>query len=124
MMMKLSAISRRKAEWIGMAASVAGGFVAVAHDAPRLCYVSREQMARWKRYAADGDEAVAAYIRRCHHVAGRGWLYLTLDPGRNAEYILAAPAGHGLAHDGVPVPRSLRGEVVAALRAAGYSIQD
>jgi len=118
------AITRRKAEWIGYAAMVAGGYIAV--DGPRIERISRDayrairedaenETVRWRK--ADARRLAAAY----HELPGGDYARVLPYRSWDADFVMVVPADHPLAKHGYSLPASLVRELIPALQAAGYN---
>lgn len=120
------AISRKDAEWIGNAAAVAGGYVAI--DGPRINRISA------KTYAERRDEIERGYasglnedyvreeeadLSRYRHVLQGGDRAAVSQSG---DYVLRVPTNGPLSHMGYSIPASLIEELTPALQAAGYDV--
>jgi len=121
--MQCKAISRRKAEWIGMAAAVAGGYVAV--DGPRIGRLNHHEyralledacndMVAWRR------EQTLAELAQYHQLARGDYARVLPYQSPDADLVLVVPADHPLAEEGYSLPASLVRELIPALQEAGY----
>lgn len=121
--MACKAITRRTAEWIGNAAAVLGGYIAV--DGPRIERISRDEY-RAIREDAENDTArrrrkdarrlAAAY----HELPGGDYARVLPYRSGDADLVMVVPADHPLAEHGYGLPASLVRELIPALQAAGY----
>lgn len=122
--MSYRAISQEQANWIGNAASAAGGYVAV--DGPRIARMPASH------YSDLTDE-----IERCYNAgldaeyrsgreAERAKYRHKLQGGDHAavsergDYVLRVPEGGPLHDMGYPIPASLINELIPLLRDSGY----
>lgn len=117
------AISLRKAQWIGNAATVLGGYVAV--DGPRVERITSEEHRDLLDDADEGLYASAEDVRGWHRLAGSGdYVRAVTDPshqGRDTLLIMRVPADHPLGTEGFGLPNTILGDLRAALEAAGYA---
>lgn len=120
------AITRQQAEYLGMSASVAGGYVAV--NGPRIDRMSRAEYERIsaevERIGNDGcsdqqyaDEQMDLLRSYRHTLRGGDRAAVSASGDR---LVLRAPADARMAEMGWPVPTSMLDEVQGLLRQAGY----
>jgi hypothetical protein len=119
-------ITRKQAENLGMAASVAGGYVAI--NGPRIDRISRDEYARIQgeveRISTDGcsDQQYAdeqSSLLRSYRHALRGGDHAAISAAGDG-LLLKAPADMRMAEMGWPVPASMLEEIKALLTQAGY----
>lgn len=111
-------ITQRAAEWIGMAASVAGGYVAI--DGPRVGRMSAEDLDRRFPGGEWDDPDTVANDRLSRHRSGDGYVY-AVNPYYSAhDLILCVPDSAGLATEGYAIPAALIDELRPMLAEAGY----
>jgi hypothetical protein len=125
--MSYRGITQRTAEWIGMAASVAGGYVAV--NGPRIERIDAETIKKidkmidhWSRQGCEVDDMErdrAETLAGTHSLQGGDYSRVIPDGGCG-HYVLCVPAGGPLADEGYSLPSSLVEELIPILAAAGY----
>jgi hypothetical protein len=124
--MKYRLIDQKTAEWIGMAASVAGGWIAVdmhlaeisAADAE--CYpIDSDGM---RHYSSIDPSDPAGDEEFPLHPLGSGNLIAYGPPIRRQRLLMCVPDTAGLAEEGEAAPQSLVEELRPKLEAAGYNI--
>jgi len=117
------AITQRQAEHIGMAAAVAGGYVAV--DGPRVERIDRDayraivedaenDAVRWRR--EDARRLAAAY----HKLPSGDYVRIVSPGGYHDHLILVIPPDDPLARYGYALPPSVVRDLIPLLEAAGY----
>ena len=146
--MSYRGITQEIAQGIGMAASVAGGYVAI--DGPRLRRMTRQSLADDLAYAdvdrragrhTDATEREDYAQKQFGHRIQGGDGVLIIDPAAtevfdgeerkrhppytyaDAGYVLCVPADGPLADEGYSLPAALIAELLPLLRAAGYGDQ-
>lgn len=125
------AITLNQAHWVGNAAAVAGGYIAV--NGPRLLRVSAEDRQRdeaeWSRIAAEyGTAAVSALREKIDSLTPiQGGDYAAVATGEYAsesEYLVLAVPADGPLHDiGWSIPQTLIRELLPMLESGGYATQ-
>src|SRR5690606_21296529 len=123
MTMACRAITQRQAEHIGMAAAMAGGYVAVNgpraermdRDAYRALREDAENDAvRWRR--EDARRLAAAY----HELPSGEYVRIVSHGGYHDHLILVIPPDDPLAEYGYALPPSVVRDLIPLLEAAGY----
>ena len=117
------AITRRKAEWIGNAAAVLGGYIAV--DGPRIERISHDEYRAIREDASDDmvawrREQTLAEVAQYHRLASGDYARILPYQSWDADLVMVVPADHPLAKEGYGLPASLVRELIPALQAAGY----
>jgi hypothetical protein len=115
-------ITQRTAEWIGMAASVAGGYVAV--DGPRIVRTPyaeiREMRERWYD---DPNPEIGEILERTGRHQLRGGDYVGIsDCDSIGDLILCVPATVVLASKGYQLPEDFVASIQPMLSARGYPV--
>lgn len=121
--MACRAITRRKAEWIGNAAAVLGGYIAV--DGPRIERISHDEYCAIREDAFDDmvswrREQKLAEVAQYHQLASGDYARVLPYRSWDADLVMVVPADHPLAEEGYGLPASLVRELIPALQAAGY----
>jgi hypothetical protein len=120
--MSYRGIGKNEAGNIGMAASVAGGYVAV--DGPRLHRIKKNEMKQW-RDGAEVNGQDTSDLDAMHKLQSGDYVGVC-DPNEhysgNTYLILCVPAGGPLAEEGFSLPESLVNELAPMLTQAGYTI--
>jgi hypothetical protein len=123
--MSYRGITQKTAEWIGMAASVAGGYIAV--DGPRLRRTSAadvqqmQSMVDASRDRGFDEPDLLDEIARLTRHDIHGGDYCVIGDEGDDHLILVVPAGGPLATEGYSLPASLIEELLPLLSAAGYA---
>ena len=123
MTMACRAITRLQAEHLGMAAAMAGGYVAV--DGPRVELIDRYAYraivedaetddVRWRR--EDARRLAAAY----HELPSGKYARIVSPGGYDDHLILVIPPDDPLAKYGYALPPSVVRDLIPLLDAAGY----
>lgn len=120
-------ISRQTAEWIGMAAAAAGGYVAV--KGPGIERITPDHYRVLRDDANDPVKWLAENAReeleRYHHLEEGGYARIVSAPSHHHadDYILVVPAGGPFSEEGYALPSSLIAELIPDLQAAGYDTE-
>ena len=112
--MKYRGITQKTAEWIGMAASVADGYVAI--DGPRVLRMSGESVEHYWR-GAENDAPPMTLCPDGHYVVRDNSIFSGQD------LIMAVPEGAGLADEGYPIPLQFMALLRPEMEAAGYAVE-
>ena len=111
--MKYRGITKKTAEWIGMGASVLGGYVAI--DGPRILRMSGESVEHYWR----GNEKDAPPMTLCpdgNYVVRDNYIFSGQD------LIMAVPDS-AVADEGYPIPLQFMALLRPEMEAAGYAVE-